>query len=100
MAVGILANSRTAFRRCAASETSPASGSSSPMKDTAVRIASIGWASCGNSRMTRCSAGLISRWEEVSALNAASCAAFGNSPCHSSQATSSKEQVSARSCTA
>ena len=82
-AVGILASRRIALRRCAASEMSPASGSSIPRKETAVRIMSIGWAALGNSASTRSSAGVSARFAFSSAWKAASCAAFGNSPFHS-----------------
>ncbi len=80
-AVGIFASSRMAFRRCAASETSAASGSSVPMKDTAVRIASIGCASFGMARSTESNAGETARLPRSSAWNALSCAMVGSSPC-------------------
>ena len=83
MQVGILAKSRLALRYCAAWETSPASGSSSPMKETAVRIMSIGWALAGKLLITRCSVGLISRSDAVSSWKAASWLRVGSSPSQS-----------------
>jgi hypothetical protein len=64
-------------------ETSAASGSSIPMKETAVRIASIGCASFGNSAQHAQQRGLSARFAFSSAWKAASCAAVGSSPFHS-----------------